>query len=99
MWDTSSVVIFDAMFDNTPFNQPIGGWDVSNAHFMDYMFTNAKDFDQDLSKWDVSNVKSMDKIFDGTALSDCNKYKIAISWMDQTSAFPYPQWEGLTPCA
>ncbi len=99
MWDTSAAVIFDAMFDNTPFNQPIGSWDVGSARSMDYMFTNAKDFDQDLSRWDVREVTSMDRIFDGTALSDCNKFKIAVSWMDQTAAFPYPQWEGLTPCA
>jgi len=45
-----------SLFSDTPFNHPIGDWDVSNVTDMLYTFLRAYNFNQDLSNWDVSNV-------------------------------------------
>jgi surface protein len=45
------------------FNQPLSGWDVSNATDMSYMFYNASMFNQPLSGWDVGKVTSMESMF------------------------------------
>jgi len=50
------------MFYNTPFNQPIGNWNVSNVLYMNYMFRNSQ-FNQDISNWNVSNVIDMTGMF------------------------------------
>ena len=47
------------MFQSTPFNQDIGGWDVSNVTDMRGMFSGASSFNQDISGWDVSKVTDM----------------------------------------
>jgi len=53
------------MFFSTPFNQPIGNWDVSNVTNMQFMFNNSQ-FNQDISNWDVSGVTSMSNMFQST---------------------------------
>ena len=53
------------VFENSPFNGDISGWNVSNVKDMDYMFFGAKSFNQDISGWDVSNVKNMIGMFQG----------------------------------
>ena len=53
------------MFSNTPFNQDISNWDVSNVESMGYMFSGSN-FNQDISNWDVSNVKSMGWMFENS---------------------------------
>jgi surface protein len=45
------------------FNQPIGGWDVSNVTDMNYMFTLTEAFNQPIGGWDVSNVTDMSNMF------------------------------------
>lgn len=52
----SNVTRTNHMFENTPFNQPIGNWILSNVDRMHFMFRNATSFNQDISGWDVSNV-------------------------------------------
>ena len=59
---TTKVTDMRAMFANTPFNQPIGNWDVSNVTDMWAMFT-FTNFNQDISSWDVSNVTDMTIMF------------------------------------
>ena len=50
------------MFSDTPFNQDIGSWDVSNVTDMSRMFSYTS-FNQDISSWDVSNVTNMKEMF------------------------------------
>ena len=42
-------------FEDEPFNQPIGDWDVSNVTDMSGTFSNSS-FNQPIGDWDVSNV-------------------------------------------
>jgi surface protein len=53
----------NGLFSNTPFNQPIGSWNVGNVKFMDSMFEGANAFNQPLSCWNVGNVQNMSKMF------------------------------------
>jgi surface protein len=50
------------MFWSSPFNQPIGNWDVSSVVSMNLMF-NDTPFNQPLSGWNVSNVGNMTSMF------------------------------------
>jgi surface protein len=51
------------MFANTPFNQPIGDWNVRQVRSMNGMFSNARQFNQDISGWDISNVENFNDMF------------------------------------
>ena len=51
------------VFENSPFNGDISGWNVSNVEDMYGMFYKAKSFNQPLNKWNVSNVKDMRGMF------------------------------------
>ena len=63
---TSGVTDMSSMFKNdTAFNQPIGGWDVSSVTNMYAMFYNATAFNQDIGSWDVSSVTGMSFMFFG----------------------------------
>ena len=42
------------MFSDTPFNQDIHLWDISQATDISYMFSNSP-FDQDIHIWDAGN--------------------------------------------
>ena len=53
------------VFEESPFNGDISGWDVSSVENMDLMFWNAKSFNQDISRWNVSNVENMKNMFWG----------------------------------
>ena len=55
------------LFSNTPFNQPIGAWDVSNVTFMGGIFVNATAFNQSIGFWNVSNVTNMFRMFGGAS--------------------------------
>ena len=48
---------------SSPFNQPIGSWDVSNVTNMRFMFYRAYLFNQEIVNWDVSNVTDMVGMF------------------------------------
>ena len=69
----------DAMFEESPFNQDIGSWDVSKVRNMGYMFSESW-FNQDIGGWDVSNVKSMWDMFYHARLSTINYDKLLNSW-------------------
>lgn len=67
-WDTSEVTDMAELFYRFgafTFNEPIGGWDVSNVTNMDSMFRNAASFNQYIGCWDVSKVTSMHSMFCG----------------------------------
>ncbi len=53
------------MFYNTPFNQPIGSWNVSQVTNMQQMFM-LTPFNQSIEDWDVSQVTNMYQMFYGT---------------------------------
>ena len=69
---TTKVTDMRAMFANTPFNQPIGNWDVSNVTDMWAMFT-FTNFNQDISSWDVSNVTDMTIMFKEFSFQSTNR--------------------------
>ena len=62
-WDVSNVTSMEGMFQNTPFNQPLSGWNVGNVNNMRAMFFEATNFNQDLSNWNVGNVIDMSLMF------------------------------------
>ena len=66
-WDTSSATDMYQMFVTTEsFNQPIGGWDVSNVLNMEGMFNQAyvgPVTGDSLNSWDVSSVTTMRQMF------------------------------------
>ena len=53
------------MFYDTPFNQPIGSWNVSQVTNMQQMFMYTP-FNQPIGDWDVSQVTNMYQMFFGT---------------------------------
>lgn len=63
-WDTSKVFSMQNMFAESPFNQPIGSWNVSNVNNMSYMFQFSTGyFNQDIGSWDVSKVTTFSEMF------------------------------------
>ena len=66
-WDTSSVTdMYQTFYTIRPFNQPIGGWDVSSVTTFAQMFRRydgGMTFDQDIGNWDVSSVTNMSYMF------------------------------------
>lgn len=68
-WNVSNVTDFSFMFatpdsDAVPhaFNQPLDGWDVSAARFMNNMFEGGT-FSQPLEAWDVRHVEDFTRMF------------------------------------
>ena len=58
--------IFKSFSDQlTPFNQPIGNWDVSNVTDMSTMFFYSE-FNQPIDNWDVGKVTNMSHMFGGS---------------------------------
>lgn len=64
-WDTSRVESFQAMFDRTNFNQPLGRWNVSRGVWVNSIFYLAPEFNQDISSWDVSSAEWLSYLFYG----------------------------------
>ena len=69
--DVSDVTNLRGSFNDHPFDQNIGNWDVSSAKNMGVMFTRNTIFNNggspSISGWDVSNVKNMRQMFDGAS--------------------------------
>jgi surface protein len=62
-----SVTSIANMFYNTPFNQDISNWDVSNVQDMSGMFGDTSAFNQPIGNWDVSSAKNMNSMFWGAS--------------------------------
>lgn len=61
---TSLVTDMSRLFQSrTPFNQPIGNWDVSNVTDMSFMFSTSPLFNQDIKEWNVGRVTDMRLMF------------------------------------
>ena len=58
----SLIMDMNSMFRESPFNQPIGDWDVSSVTNMGQMFQSSS-FNQPIGNWDVSNVENMSDMF------------------------------------
>jgi surface protein len=52
------------VFADSPFNQDISGWDVSNVTNMSLLFRSNSAFNQPIGSWDVSSVTFMSNMFD-----------------------------------
>ena len=66
-WVTSAVLSMDGMFEGaSAFNQPLSGWDLSNANSTANMFYNATSFNQ-LLDWNTRKVTSMAYMFRGAS--------------------------------
>lgn len=64
--DLSRVSDMRAMFYQAKaFNQPLSGWDVSQAITLSHMFHGAAAFNQPIGDWNTSNVKDMSAMFMG----------------------------------
>ena len=62
--NVSSITNFNNMFvNNFVFNQPLDGWDKSNAGDIQFMFNGASRFNQDISNWNTINVINMESTF------------------------------------
>lgn len=62
-WDVSRVSVMAGTFENTIFNQNIGGWDVGAVNDMSRMFKESRSFSQNIGAWDVSSVNDMSYMF------------------------------------
>ena len=51
------------LFEDTPFNQNIVNWDVSNVNDMQGMFSEASSFNQNISTWNTTRVTNMEFMF------------------------------------
>ena len=69
-WNMSSVTNISGMFFQcTPFNQPLGDWDVSSLIYLSGQYNGTfrrTSFNQNIESWDVSNVTHMIEPFSGT---------------------------------
>ena len=55
------------MFNQTPFNQDIGGWNVGNVTNMENMFS-VTGFNQNLENWDVEDVTKCSRFAEGNSV-------------------------------
>jgi surface protein len=62
-WDVSMVTNLSTLFRSTPFNQPIGLWDISNVNTLFRMFESNSTFNQDITGWDTSSVNNFGEMF------------------------------------
>merc|ERR1712072_218204 len=88
MGDTSGVTDMEVLFEDSSFNQDIGGWAVHNVSSqqtaplneqeagMNHMFAGASSFDQDLG-WCVDDNVNMGGAFGGT---QCASTFCGVSW-------------------
>ncbi len=67
----SNVTFMSSMFQDSPFNQDIGSWDVSNVTFMEFMFQNSS-FNQYIGSWSVDGVLYCGNFSDGAPLTEEN---------------------------
>ena len=60
------------MLRDSPFNQDISNWDVSNVTNMGLMFQYATVFNQDISSWSVENVTNCVNFSLASTLTEAN---------------------------
>jgi hypothetical protein len=58
------------MFGFSPFNQPIGSWNVSKVTNMSEMFRSAFSFNQNIGSWNVSGVTNFSNFMQSKTFSD-----------------------------
>jgi surface protein len=78
--------------NNTVFNYPLNGWDVSSVENMQEMFRNATDFNQPISGWNVSNVGNFTGFMSGKSSSDYSQENIEsllCTWKDLPYLYYY----------
>ena len=81
-WDTSSVTLMFAMFQNcSDFNQPLNSWDTSSVTLFSFMFNGCFNFNQPLNSWDTSSVTLFSHMFNG-----CQKFNQPLNSWDTSSS-------------
>jgi surface protein len=82
------------MFRYSPFNQPIGDWDVSSVTDMYEMFYGAESFNQPIGDWDVSSVTDMYGMFLSSESFNQNLSSWIVDNVTGCGNFSYntPQW-------
>ena len=68
--NTSSNVSMYIMFGFSPFNQPIGSWNVSKVTNMSEMFRSAFSFNQNIGSWNVSGVTNFTNFMQSKTFAD-----------------------------
>ncbi|WP_407595049.1 BspA family leucine-rich repeat surface protein [Acinetobacter lwoffii] len=63
LWDVRKIAVFSAMFQNTPFNQPLNTWKTDSAIAFEATFQDCVDFNQPLDKWNTSKVSNLGFMF------------------------------------
>lgn len=66
-WNMTNATGLQSMFANSPFNQPIGSWSVSQVTNMTSMFQNNTSFNQNLNTWSTTNLTDIISMFNGAS--------------------------------
>jgi len=67
---TNNVSMYWMFRATTPFNQPIGSWNVSKVTNMESMFHGASSFNQNIGSWNVSGVTTFTNFMQDKTFSD-----------------------------
>jgi hypothetical protein len=89
-WKTGAVTsLSDTFSGNGKMNTDLGSWDVTEVTDLMFTFANAATFvGTGVSKWNVAKVTTMTSAFNSaSALTSCNKRKIADAWSVISSVF------------
>ncbi len=89
VWCVSNIQNFNRVFSirgndfqhlYQEFNEPLNGWDMSSAVYLQGMFDGAKAFNQDISMWNVSRVQDFRECF-----RNCEAFNQDLSTWDMRS--------------
>ena len=67
-WCVSKITDFSSLFTGRAapgFNEPLAGWDTSNAENMQGMFERAAEFNKDIGMWNTAKCTNMEAMFRG----------------------------------
>ena len=67
-WVVSKVTDIGVMFSESPFNQSLYNWNLSELKIADHVFYLATQFNQDISNWNMSSVTTIMAMFSSAAL-------------------------------
>ena len=83
-WVVSKVTDIGVMFSESPFNQSLYNWNLSELKIADHVFYLATQFNQDISNWNMSSVTTIMAMF-----SSASSFDQDISIWDTSSVTDY----------